>query len=108
MFTLYSNFIQTQAFAQNDDSIFPQWIRQQSTEIWVNGDITDAEYLALIENVLIITFFQLKLNLMKKSQTCCKNGVKDIPELSQEVDTESNSSMDKRSCSMVGRRKNHR
>ena len=44
------NFIANKGICESD-SIFPQWIRQ-TTEIWVNGDITDAEYLALIENVL--------------------------------------------------------
>ena len=75
---------QNEIFAE-DDSIFPQWIRQ-STEIWVNGDITDAEYLALIENVLNNDILPIEIIDEKKLKHTAKMVVKDIPELSQDVD----------------------
>ena len=77
---------QNEVFAEND-SIFPQWIRQ-STEIWVNGDITDAEYLALIENVLNNDILPTEITNEKSIKHTAKIVVKDVPELSQDVDME--------------------
>lgn len=86
LFTLILISFSNEVFAQsNDDSIFPQWIRQ-STEIWVNGDITDAEYLALIENVLNNDILPIEIVDEKNLKHTAKMVVKDIPELSQNVD----------------------
>ncbi len=84
--TLVLISFQTEAFAQND-SIFPQWVRQ-STEIWVNGGITDAEYLALIENVLNNGILPIEIADEKNLKHASKIVVKDIPELTQNVDSE--------------------
>ena len=81
------SLIQTKAFAEDDDSIFPQWIRQ-ATEIWINGDITDSEYLALIENVLNNDILPIEIVDEKNLKHTAKMVVKDIPELSQNVDLE--------------------
>ena len=77
-----------QVFAESDDeSIFPQWIRQ-STEIWINGDMTDAEYLALIENVLNNNNSILPIEIAdeKNLKHTAKIAIKDIPELSHNAD----------------------
>lgn len=78
--------IQTQTFAESD-SIFPQWIRQ-STEIWVNGDITDSQYLALMEHVLNNGILQIETVDDKNLKHAAKMVMRDIPELSQNVDPE--------------------
>ncbi|WP_299291735.1 hypothetical protein [Nitrosopumilus sp.] len=82
--TLVLISFQIEAFAEND-SIFPQWIRQ-TTEIWVKGDITDAEYLALIENVLNNNILPIEIVDEINLKHTAKMVVKDIPELSQNVD----------------------
>lgn len=84
--TLVLVSFQTQTLAQ-EDSIFPQWIRQ-STEIWVNGEITDAEYLALIENVLNNDILPIEIVDEKNLRHAAKMVVKNIPELSQNVELE--------------------
>lgn len=77
---------QTEAFAQNEP-IFPQWIRQ-STEIWVNGDITDEEYMSLIENILNNGILPIEIVDEKNLKHTAKMVIKDIPEISQNVDLE--------------------
>jgi len=47
-----------QAFGQNTGEI-PSWVKQ-ATEIWIDGQISDAEFLALIENVLEKIFYLKK------------------------------------------------
>ena len=87
VFTLIIISFSNEVFAQNNnDSIFPQWIRQ-STEIWVNGDITDAEYLALIENVLSNNILPNEIDSEKNLKHAAKIVIQDIPELAQEVDS---------------------
>ncbi|MCE2615122.1 MAG: hypothetical protein LVO36_04380 [Nitrosopumilus sp. (ex Thoosa mismalolli)] len=86
VFTFVLISFQNEIFAEND-SIFPQWIRQ-STEIWVNGDITDAEYLALVENVLNNDILPMEIVDGENLKHTAKMVAKDIPELSQDVDLE--------------------
>ena len=49
---LLATSLQSPVFGEHSEaSVFPDWVRQ-ATSIWVNGQISDSEFLALIQNVL--------------------------------------------------------
>lgn len=74
---------QGQAFGQNmDEKIFPDWIKQ-STNIWVNDQISDSEFLALIENILEENILLENMEYEDVLKQTAKTVVNEIPELYQ-------------------------
>ena len=43
--------IPIQSYGQSTEKLFPDWVKQ-AVGYWVSGDISDAELLALVENIL--------------------------------------------------------
>lgn len=75
-------------FGQNmDEKIIPDWIRQ-STSIWVNGQISDSEFLALIENVLEKNILLEDMESEQILKQIAKTVINEIPELYQESNSE--------------------
>jgi len=72
---------QGQAFGQNvEEKIFPDWVRQ-GTEIWVSGEISDSEFLALIENVLEKNILPEELESKEILKHTAKTVINEFPEL---------------------------
>jgi len=72
---------QSPVFGQNmEDQIFPDWIKQ-STSVWVNGQISDAEFLALIQNVVDKNILPDEIEFKEILKNTAKTVVNDIPEL---------------------------
>ena len=72
---------QNQALAQ-EEKIFPDWVRY-STSAWINDDISDSEFLALIENVLNQNILPQELETVTELKNTARTVVSDIPELNQ-------------------------
>ncbi|RMW37596.1 MAG: hypothetical protein EA447_05445, partial [Nitrosopumilus sp.] len=80
--------LQSTAFAANSEAeIFPDWVRQ-ATSIWINGQITDSEYLALIQNVLDKNILPGDIESQEILQNTAKTVIQDIPELYEEKTAE--------------------
>ena len=78
-FVLFS--FQGQAFGQTvEEKIFPDWVRQ-GTEIWVSGEISDSEFLALIENILEKNIVPEELESKKILKYTAKTVINEFPEL---------------------------
>lgn len=75
-----------QAFAQNMEEI-PSWVKQ-ATEIWIDGQISDAEFLALIENVLEKNIIPEEVDSEQNLEHTAKTVINDIPELYEEKTSE--------------------
>ncbi|MBC8502608.1 MAG: hypothetical protein ISR81_07520 [Nitrosopumilus sp.] len=75
-----------QAFGQNMGEI-PPWVKQ-ATEIWVDGQISDAEFLALIENVLEKNIIPEEIESKEVLKYTAKTMIHDIPELYEEKTSE--------------------
>jgi hypothetical protein len=72
---------QGQAFGQNvEENVFPDWVRQ-GTEIWVSGEISDSEFLALIESVLEKSILPKELESKKILKHTAKTVINEFPEL---------------------------
>lgn len=79
---------QNQVFAQDaDEKIFPDWIKL-STEIWVNGQISDYEFLSLIENVLKKNILPEENQLKEILKHAEKTVINDIHELDEHKTSE--------------------
>jgi hypothetical protein len=75
-----------QSFSQNMEEI-PSWVKQ-ATEIWINGQISDAEFLALIENVLEKNIIPEEIESKEILKHTAKTVINDIPELYGEKTSE--------------------
>ena len=76
------------AFGDNSEpSVFPDWVRQ-ATSIWINGQISDSEFLALIQNVLDKNILPDEIESQEILQNTAKTVIQDIPELYEEKTTE--------------------
>jgi uncharacterized protein YfaQ (DUF2300 family) len=74
---------QSQAFGENEaQKVFPEWVKQ-STSIWINGQISDAEFLALIQNVLDNDILLDEILIDK-----AKDVINDIPTLHEQKTAE--------------------
>ena len=76
---------QGQAFGQNieeniEENVFPDWVRQ-GIEIWVSGEISDSEFLALIESVLEKSILPEELESKKILKHTAKTVINEFPEL---------------------------
>lgn len=72
---------QGQAFGQTvEEKIFPDWVRQ-GTEIWISGEISDSEFLALIENILEKNIVPEELESKKILKHTAKTVINEFPEL---------------------------
>ena len=79
---------QSQVFGQSEEhEIFPEWVRQ-ATIIWVNGGISDSEFLALIENVLNKNILPEEIESEQTLKYAAKTVINNIPELNQEKSSE--------------------
>lgn len=78
---------QSQAFGENEVQVFPEWVKQ-STSIWVNGQISDAEFLALIQNVLDNEILPNEIQLDEIIKNTSKTVIQDIPELNEKKTAE--------------------
>ena len=87
VFVLFS--FQNQVFGQSDENgkMFPEWVKQ-ATIIWVNGGISDAEFLALIENVLNKNILPDEIKPEQELKYTAKTVFNNIPELEQEKNSE--------------------
>lgn len=75
--------IPIQTFGQNvDEKIFPDWVKQ-ATEIWVNDQITDSEFFALIETVLDKKIVIEKIESKENLKHTAKMVINDFPELEE-------------------------
>ena len=73
--------ISNPVFGQNvEEKIFPDWIRQ-STSVWVNGEISDAEFLALIQNTLDKNIIPDEIEFKEILKYAAKTVVNETPEL---------------------------
>lgn len=80
IFIIFVSF-QNQAFGEYEEqTVFPEWVKQ-STVIWINGQISDAEFLALIQNVLDNDILPSEIELDEIIKNTAKIVVEDIPEL---------------------------
>ena len=71
----------------SEASIFPDWIRQ-SISLWVDGQISDADFLALIQNVLDNKILPDELESQEILKNTAKTVIQDIPELYEEKTSE--------------------
>ena len=80
---------QDQIFGQSNENerIFPEWIKK-STNIWVNGGISDAEFLALIENILNKNILPDEIKSEENLKYAAKTVFGNIPELEQNKNLE--------------------
>ena len=87
VFVLFS--FQSQVFGQSDENekMFPEWVKQ-STIIWINGGISDAEFLALIENVLNKNILPNEIKSEENLKYTAKTVFNNIPELEEEKNSE--------------------
>ncbi|MBT5200951.1 MAG: hypothetical protein HOK63_07580 [Thaumarchaeota archaeon] len=75
---------QIPSFGQNSEpEIFPEWIKQ-STSIWIAGQISDAEFLALIQNVLDNNILPNELESQEILKHTAKTVIQNIPELEED------------------------
>ena len=81
IFLLVLISIPSQSFGQNiDEKIFPDWVKQ-ATEIWVNDQITDSEFFALIETVLDKKIIIEDVESNENLKHTAKMVINDFPEL---------------------------
>ena len=79
---------QSQAFGENEaQKVFPEWVKQ-STSIWINGQISDAEFLALIQNVLDNDVLPDEIELDEILVHKAKAVINDIPILHEQKTAE--------------------
>ena len=79
---------QSQAFGENEaQKVFPEWVKQ-STSIWINGQISDAEFLALIQNVLDNDVLPDEIELDEIIIHKAKTVINDIPTLHEQKTVE--------------------
>ncbi len=71
-----------QAFGQNTGEI-PSWVKQ-ATEIWIDGQISNAEFLALMENILEKNIIPEEIESKQILKHTAKTVINDIPELYEE------------------------
>ncbi|MGY5140070.1 MAG: hypothetical protein ACW9W9_01550 [Candidatus Nitrosopumilus sp. Bin_571-38] len=76
-----------QAFGQNMENEVPSWVKQ-ATEIWIDGQISDSEFLALIENVLEKNILPEEMESKEIMKHTAKTVIHDIPELYEEKTSE--------------------
>ena len=81
-------FFQNQVFAQDmEENIFPDWIKQ-ATVIWINNEISDSEFLALVQNVLDNNILPNEIESQEILKNTAQTVIKDIPELYGEKTSE--------------------
>ena len=81
-------YLPGQVFAlDSNEKIFPDWIKE-SIAIWVNGQISDSEFLALIENALNKNILPEELESNQILENTARTVVNEIPELYQEENSE--------------------
>ncbi|MGY5143579.1 MAG: hypothetical protein ACW9XH_03765 [Candidatus Nitrosopumilus sp. bin_32a] len=69
------------AFGENiEEKIFPTWVKQ-ATEIWIDGQISDSEFLALMENILEKNILPEEIESKEILKHTAKTIIHDIPEL---------------------------
>ena len=79
---------QSQVFGENEaQKVFPEWVKQ-STSIWINGQISDAEFLALIQNVLENDILPDEIELDEILIHKAKSVINDIPTLHEQKTAE--------------------
>ena len=87
LFLLAVSF-QSPAFGDNSEpGVFPDWVRQ-ATSIWINGQISDSEFLALIQNVLDKNILPDEIESQQILANTAKTVIQDIPELYEEKTAE--------------------
>ena len=80
IFLLLVSF-QNQVFAQDvQEDIFPDWVKQ-ATIIWINGEISDSEFLALVQNILDNNILPNEIESQEILKNTAQTVIKDIPEL---------------------------
>ena len=80
IFLLLLSF-QNQVFAQDiQENIFPDWVKQ-ATIIWINGEISDSEFLALVQNVLDNNILPNEIESQEILKNTVQTVIEDIPEL---------------------------
>lgn len=87
VFVLFS--FQSQVFGQSEENgkMFPDWVKQ-STIIWINGGISDVEFLTLIENILNKNILPYEIKSEQELKYTAKTVFNNIPELEQEKNSE--------------------
>ena len=85
---LLSISFQNQVFAQDmEENIFPDWVKQ-SIVVWINGEISDSEFLALIQNILDNNILPDEIESQEILKNTAQTVIKDIPELYGEKTSE--------------------
>ena len=80
--------LQSTAFGEHSEAgVFPDWIKQ-ATSIWINGQISDSEFLALIQNVLDKNILPDEIESQEILANTAKTVIQDIPELYGEKTSE--------------------
>lgn len=88
LFLLVLISIQNQAFGEHSgEKIFPDWVRQ-STELWVNDEITDSEFFAFIESVLNKKLIVNEMDTNENLKHAAKIAINDFPELDEKNSSE--------------------
>ncbi|ABX13535.1 FxLYD domain-containing protein [Nitrosopumilus maritimus] len=67
----------------SEPSIFPDWVRQ-TTSIWIDGQMSDSEFLALIQNILDKNIIPDEIKSQEILINTAKTVIQDIPELYEE------------------------
>ncbi|MCE2505810.1 MAG: FxLYD domain-containing protein [Nitrosopumilaceae archaeon] len=79
---------QSSAFGSDSEAkIFPNWVKQV-TSIWVNGQISDSEFLAFIQNILDENILPYEMESQVILKNTAKIVIQDIPELYLEKTSE--------------------
>lgn len=71
----------------SEANIFPDWVKQ-SISLWVDGHISDADFLALIQNVLDNKILPDELESQEILKNTAKTVIRDIPELYEQKTSE--------------------
>ncbi|WP_428325255.1 FxLYD domain-containing protein [Nitrosopumilus sp.] len=80
--------LQSSAFANTSEaSVFPDWVRQ-SISLWIDGQISDSEFLALVQNVLDKNILPDEIESQEILKNTAKTVIQDIPELYEEKTSE--------------------
>ena len=79
--------LQSPVFGDSEDNIFPDWVRQ-ATSIWINGQISDSEFLALIQNILDKNILPDEIDSQEILKNTARTVIHDIPELYGEKTSE--------------------
>ncbi|MGY5150004.1 MAG: hypothetical protein ACW9W3_08055 [Candidatus Nitrosopumilus sp. bin_68KS] len=76
--------IHNQAFGEHpEEKLFPDWVRQ-STELWVNDEITDSEFFTFIESVLSKKLIVDEMETNENLKHAAKMVINDFPELDKQ------------------------